>query len=170
MELLGRDADLRAETQFAAVCEACRSVHIDRRTVNILYEFVGIYLKLGYNSVTVVGRVESDMRNSLIHIVNYLDCENVIQKFGREVSVRRLRSVYYFERPFAEAKLYGNFAFICSGVYQALLELRQEFGGYFFIHETYLLGVADRGAARFCVFNNIQCLFDIRDRKFLCRL
>ena len=82
MELLGRDTDLSAEAELTAVGEACRSVDIYRRSIDLVLESAGIVEGLSDDAFRVAGAVFTDMSDSLADIVNDLDSDDKVVEFS----------------------------------------------------------------------------------------
>ena len=85
MELLSRDADLRAKAELTAVGKSCGRVDVDGNRVDLVLETVGRLHILGNDRLAVSRAVFVDVLDRLVKRVYDAERDNVIVKFGLEV-------------------------------------------------------------------------------------
>ncbi len=73
MEFLGRDTNLGAKAELAAIGKAGRGVHINRSGVHRTQEKLSGLIILGDDRFAMVGRVAVDVCHRLMHPVDKLD-------------------------------------------------------------------------------------------------
>ena len=89
MHAAGRDADLGAEAELAAVGELRRGVVQHDRGVDLAQEFLGGLLVRGDDRVGVVRAVALDMRDRGVDAVDDLRRDDAVEIFGRPVFLGR---------------------------------------------------------------------------------
>ena len=88
MHFLGGDADLRPQTEFAAVGEAGGGVDVHRRGVHGIQKALGLEVIGGDNGLGVAGAVAVDELHSLFQTAHGLDCQNIVVILGVPVGLR----------------------------------------------------------------------------------
>ena len=90
MEFLGRDADLGAEAELAAVGEGRRDVDVDACRIDPPGELPGRFGVLGDDGFAVARGVAGDMREGFVKGADGPHGQLVVEEFGPEVLFRRL--------------------------------------------------------------------------------
>ena len=90
MEFLGRDADLGAEPELAAVGEGRRDVDVDARRIDPPGELPGRPGVFGDDGFAVVRGVAGDVRQSFVEGADGPHGQLVVEEFGPEVLLRAL--------------------------------------------------------------------------------
>lgn len=85
MQLLRRDAYLRAETELAAVGKAGRGIDIHRRSVDTALKISCRADVTGDYRLTVTGRIAANMLDRLFYRRNNADGDNIIVILGRPI-------------------------------------------------------------------------------------
>ena len=138
MKLLGRDADLRAETKLAAVGEACGGVYVNGCGVYLVGELLRRLVAFRYNGFAVACAVLCDVCDRIVDRVDDLYGKNVVTVLGVPVV---LCSCFYAaedsRRAFAAAERYVLLVELC-------LDRGQRFLGDVLMDEDSLDSVADR--------------------------
>ena len=83
MQLLRRDAYLRAETELAAVGKAGRGIDIYRRSVDTALKISCCAEVAGDYRLAVTGRIAANMLDRLFYRRNNADGDNIIVILGR---------------------------------------------------------------------------------------
>ena len=94
VQLGGRDADLRAEPELAAVVEAGRRVHQDAARVDLAKPALRVLVAAGADGLGVARAELGDVRERLVQAVDDLDRQDLVEELAPEVGVgrRALRS------------------------------------------------------------------------------
>ena len=87
MKLLGGNADLRPQTELAAVCEPGGGVDVHRRRIHVVQEVLGLEVVLRDDGLGVLGAVGIDEIDGLIHAACRLDSQDVVIVLGVPVAV-----------------------------------------------------------------------------------
>ena len=110
MQLLRGNPDFAALTKLAAVRETGGRVDVYRRAVYAKGKLAASRLVLAHDTIAVLGGVLGNMLDCLVHVRNYLDRKDIIQKFRIEIVGTRLYAAEDCKRFFIAAELYARFA------------------------------------------------------------
>ncbi len=145
VDLVGGDADFRAEAELVSVGEAGGGVPVNGGGVAVGEEVAGDGFVAGADGVGVVGAVSLDVLEGLVEVCNDADREDEVEVFcapvvfgGREGVGENLKGV-------------GASAELDALLAESRGEARQEGGGDGAIDEEGFDGVADAGALAFGV-------------------
>src|SRR4051794_39020452 len=89
VEFAGRDTDLGAEAELAAVGKLRRGVVQHDRRVDLVEEAFGAISVISDDRIGVVRAVLLDMRDRAVEAVDHLYCDDLIEIFGVPVLVGR---------------------------------------------------------------------------------
>ena len=161
VELLRGDAHLAAEAELTPVGKAGGDVDVRCRAVRTVDEALGARGVLGDDGVAVVRRVREHVRDGGVQTVDHADGEDIVQILRVKVLVGSALAVDDLRRCRIQPQLDRCEALRRAVIDQRLFEHGQKPGRDRPVHKADLLGVADRGAAGFGVFDDAHGLVEV---------
>ena len=156
VQFLGGDAHLAAQPELSPVGETGGGIDVDGGGIHLQGEQIDGRGILRDDALTVMGGVQIDVPDGLLHGVHHPDAQDVIQKLPVEVLFRGGGAVDVFRGLCVDAQFHRDLALGVAVIPQAGGQFRKELRRDILMDQKLFLGVAHAGTAGLGVFDDVQ--------------